>query len=169
MENAEVEPYNVLFIGTGNSARCVMAEAILNHAGQGRFRAHSAGAFPKAEVHPLALDELRAMQIPVPESRSRSWSEFAQADAQEMDFIFTVCDDAAGEVCPVWPGQPLTAHWGIPDPAAVQGSTSEREHAFRSAALAMKRRIDLMLALPLEKLDRMSIHQHIRDIGAAAP
>lgn len=168
MHNGEVAPYNVLFIGTGNSARCIMAEAILNHAGQGRFRAHSAGSFPRAEVHPMALAELRAMQVPVAESRSKSWSEFAQDGAQEMDFVFTVCDEAAGEACPVWPGQPLTAHWGIPDPAAVQGSQAEREHAFREAAVALKRRIDLMLALPLDKLDRMSTHQHIQQIGAGA-
>ena len=159
----------MLFLSTGNSARCVMAEAILNHMGKGRFRAYSAGSFPKAEADPMALAELRAMQVPVPRARSKSWNEFAQADAPEMDFIFTVCDDAAGEVCPVWPGQPLTAHWGIADPAAVQGSEAQRERAFREAALAMKRRIDLMLALPLEKLDRMSTHQHIRDIGTAAP
>lgn len=168
MDNQDVAPYNVLFLGTGNSARCVMAEAILNHTGKGRFRAYSAGSFPKAEADPGALAELRTMQVPAPQARSKSWNEFAQADAPEMDFIFTVCDDAAGEVCPVWPGQPLTAHWGIADPAAEQGSEAQREHAFRKAALAMKRRIDLMLALPLEKLDRMSTHQHIRDIGATA-
>lgn len=164
-ETPQVSPYKVLFIGTGNSARCIMAEAIMNHAGQGRFIAHSAGTFPKAEVHPLALAELRAMQVPVSSTGSKSWNDFAQVDAQEMDFVFTVCDDAAGETCPVWPGQPLTAHWSVRDPAAVQGSDAEKAHAFRDAALAMKRRIDLMLALPLEKLDRVAMHQHLQDIG----
>lgn len=154
MSSSEVAPYNVLFIGTGNSGRCVMAEAILNHVGKGWFRAYSAGTFPKGEVDPLALAELRAMQIPVGELRSRSWNEFAQVDAQDMDFIFTVCDDAAGEQCPSWPGQPLSAHWGLADPAAIEGSEAERGRAFRKVAMAMKRRIDLMIALPLEKLDR---------------
>lgn len=163
----EVEPYNVLFVSTGNSARCVMAQAILNHVGAGRFKAYSAGTFPKGEAHPMALAELRAMQIPAEGiTSSKSWSDFAQSDAEEMDFIFTVCDEAAGETCPVWPGQPLTAHWGVPDPVAVHGDESHQQHAFRRAALALKRRIDLMLALPLEKLDRMAIHQHITDIGA---
>lgn len=164
---SEVPPYEVLFIGTGNAARCVMAQSILNHLGGTRFRAHSAGTFPMGDVHTLALAELRVMQIPVSTAGSKSWNDFAQADAEQMDFIFTVCDDAAGEACPVWPGQPLTAHWGVPDPTAVQGSDAEKAHAFRHVALALKRRIDLMLALPLEKLDRLAVHQHIQDIGAA--
>ncbi|WP_326543421.1 arsenate reductase ArsC [Pseudorhodoferax sp.] len=163
----EVEPYNVLFISTGNSARCIMAQSILDHSGRGRFKGHSAGTFPKGEIHPMAVAELQAMQVPVATSGGKSWNDFAHADAQEMDFIFTVCDEAAGETCPVWPGQPLSAHWGVADPAAVQGDDARRQHAFREAALAMKRRIDLMLALPLDKLDRMAIHQHIKDIGAA--
>lgn len=163
----EVEPYNVLFIGTGNSARCIMAQAILDHSSKGRFKGHSAGTFPKGEVHPMALAELQAMQVPAESTGSKNWNDFAHAEAQEMDFIFTVCDEAAGEACPVWPGQPLSAHWGIADPAAVQGDDAHKQHAFREAALALKRRIDLMLALPLEKLDRMAIHQHIRDIGKA--
>lgn len=163
----EVEPYNVLFIGTGNSARCVMAQAILNHVGGGRFKAYSAGTFPKGEAHPMALAELRSMQIPPGDTTSKSWNDFAKTDADEMDFIFTVCDEAAGETCPVWPGQPLTAHWGVPDPAVAQGDESHKQHAFREAALALKRRIDLMLALPLDKLDRMAMHQHLLDIGAA--
>nr|WP_156473013.1 arsenate reductase ArsC [Pseudorhodoferax sp. Leaf265] len=163
----DIEPYNVLFISTGNSARCVMAQAILNHVGKGRFKAHAAGTFPKGEAHPMAVAELRSMQVPVETTPGKSWNDFAKADAEAMDFIFTVCDEAAGETCPVWPGQPLTAHWGIPDPVAVQGDESQKQHAFRDAALALKRRIDLMLALPLEKLDRMAIHQHLTDIGAA--
>ena len=158
--------YNVLFICTGNSARSILAEALLNDAGKGRFKAYSAGSHPTGIVNPHALQTLRNMGVPVTSARSKSWDEFAKADAPQMDFVFTVCDNAAGEVCPLWPGQPMTAHWGLPDPAAVDGSEDEIELAFRDAAVTMKRRVDLMLALPLSTLDAMAIQRRVRDIGA---
>lgn len=156
-------PYNVLFLCTGNSARSILAEAILNKEGEGRFRAYSAGSFPKGEVHPEALRLLRELGFPTEGYRSKAWDEFAAAGAPELDFVFTVCDNAAGEVCPVWPGQPMTAHWGIEDPAAVDGE-SQRQ-AFRDAFYALQRRIQLFLALPLESIDELSLHTRLREIG----
>lgn len=158
--------YNVLFICTGNSARSILAEALLNEMGKGRFRAFSAGSHPKGAVHPLALQELQSRRIPTDGLRSKSWEEFAAAGAPEMDFVFTVCDQAAGEVCPVWPGQPMTAHWGMPDPAAVEGSDEVKARAFLDAAITMKRRLDLMLALRMQSLDRMALQKQVKDIGA---
>ena len=158
--------YNVLFICTGNSARSVIAEGLMNHLGQGRFNAFSAGSHPKGSVHPLALKTLAAHHIPTDGFRSKSWEEFARPDAPGLHFVFTVCDQAAGEVCPVWPGQPMTAHWGMPDPAAVEGDDAVREKAFRDTFITMKRRIQLMLALPMSSLDRMAIQKEIRDIGS---
>lgn len=157
--------YNVLFICTGNSARSILAEGILNELGRGRFKAYSAGSHPKGAVHPLSLKTLANHRVPTANFRSKSWEEFAQPGAPEMDFVFTVCDQAAGEVCPVWPGQPLSAHWGLPDPAAVEGSDEVKERAFRDAFVTMKRRIELMLALPVAKLDRLAIQKQIQDIG----
>ncbi len=156
---------NVLFICTGNSARSILAEALLNDAGKGRFNAYSAGSHPTGIVNPHALHALRDMGVSAAGARSKSWDEFATADAPQMDFVFTVCDNAAGEVCPLWPGQPMTAHWGLPDPATAQGSEGEVQLAFRDAAVTMKRRIDLMLALPLASLDSMAIQRQVRDIG----
>jgi protein-tyrosine-phosphatase len=157
--------YNVLFLCTGNSARSILAEAIMNDAGQGTFRGYSAGSQPKGEVHPLALDRLRKANLPAEAYRSKSWSEFAVPGAPTMDFVFTVCDNAANEVCPVWPGQPMTAHWGVPDPAAVEGTEDEKQKAFLTAYLQLQSRIELFLALPLETLDRMSLHQKMVEIG----
>lgn len=159
--------YNVLFICTGNSARSVIAEGLLNLLGKGRFIAHSAGSHPKGEVNPFALRELRQLGIPVDGFRSKSWEEFARPGAPEMDFVITVCDQAAGEVCPVWPGQPMTAHWGMPDPAAFEGSDEFKAKAFHDAAITMKRRLELMMSLPLASLDSMAIQRHVKDIGKA--
>ncbi|QBK05514.1 arsenate reductase ArsC [Hylemonella gracilis] len=160
--------YNVLFICTGNSARSILAEAILNELGQGRFQAWSAGSHPKGVVHPLTLKTLAAHRIPTEGFHSKGWEEFARPGAPVMDFVFTVCDQAAGEVCPVWPGQPVSAHWGLPDPAGVEGNEEAQERAFRAAFVTMKRRIELILALPLDKLDRLAIQQGVRAIGAPA-
>ena len=156
-------PYNVLFLCTGNSARSILAEAILNREGQGRFRAWSAGSFPKGEVHPEALRLLEELGFPTEGYRSKPWDEFAAAGAPELNFVFTVCDNAAGETCPVWPGQPMTAHWGIEDPAALDGQ-SQRQ-AFRNAFYALQRRIQLFLALPLESIDELSLQTKLREIG----
>jgi protein-tyrosine-phosphatase len=164
--------YNVLFLCTGNSARSILAEVLLEHWGRGRFNGHSAGSFPKGAVHPLALDVLERLHLPTTGLRSKSWNEFARPGAPVMDFVFTVCDQAAGEVCPVWPGNPVTAHWGIPDPAAVQGNEAEQRRAFREAHVVFENRIKLLVALPIEKLDRMAIQRNVVDIGrrgAAAP
>jgi len=158
--------YNVLFICTGNSARSVIAEGLMNELGQGRFKAFSAGSHPKGTVHPLALKTLATYRIPTDGFRSKSWEEFARPDAPDLHFVFTVCDQAAGEVCPVWPGQPMTAHWGMPDPAAVEGDDAVREKAFLDTIITMKRRIQLMLSLPLASLDRMAIQKEIKDIGS---
>jgi arsenate reductase len=158
--------YKVLFVCTGNSARSVIAEGLMNELGQGRFRAFSAGSHPKGTVHPLALKTLSTHRIPTDGFRSKSWEEFARPDAPELHFVFTVCDQAAGEVCPVWPGQPMTAHWGMPDPAAVEGDDAVREKAFLDTFITMKRRIQLMLSLPLASLDRMAIQKEVRDIGS---
>jgi arsenate reductase len=158
--------YNVLFLCTGNSARSIIAEGLMNHLGRSRgFQAYSAGSFPKGAVHPLALQTLVDARIPTDGFRSKSWDEFARPGAPQMDFVFTVCDQAAAEVCPVWPGQPMTAHWGVPDPAAVVGTEAEKRKAFRHAFVVLKRRIELMLALPLERLDRLAVQQKVRDIG----
>jgi len=158
--------YNVLFICTGNSARSAIAEGLMNELGQGRFKGFSAGSHPKGIVHPLALKTLAAYRIPTDGFRSKSWEEFARPDAPELHFVFTVCDQAAGEVCPVWPGQPMTAHWGMPDPAAVEGDDAVRERAFVDTFITMKRRIQLMLSLPLASLDRMAIQKEIKGIGS---
>jgi arsenate reductase len=159
-------PYNVLFLCTGNSARSIIAEALLNRLGAGRFRAFSAGSFPKGAINPHAVPILESLGFDPGEFRSKSWDEFAAPGAPEMDFVFTVCDDAAGEVCPVWPGEPVTAHWGIPDPAAATGAGAEVAVAFAEAARQLRNRIGLFLALPLSALDRMSLHSKLREIGA---
>ena len=155
--------YNVLFLCTGNSARSILAEAILNKQGKGRFRAFSAGSFPKGEVHPAAIALLKELDYDTSDFRSKSWDEFSGSDAPRLDFIFTVCDNAAGETCPIWPGQPMTAHWGIEDPAAVDGEAQER--AFQAAFYALQRRIQLFLALPIESIDEMSLQKRLSDIG----
>ena len=157
--------YNVLFLCTHNSARSVLAEGLLNSLGRGRFQAFSAGSQPSGTVNPLALLTLARMHAAADGYRSKDWAEFARPDAPKLDFVFTVCDDAAGEVCPIWPGQPMTAHWGVPDPSAFQGSDEERANQFWSTAVTLKRRIELMLALPLASLDRMSLQREIQDIG----
>lgn len=156
---------NVLFLCTGNSARSILAEAILNKEGAGRFRAFSAGSFPKGEVHPAALNLLRQLGYPTGGYLSKSWDEFAAPGAPELDFIFTVCDNAAGEACPVWPGKPITAHWGIEDPAAVEGEGQRR--AFWNAYQALSRRIELFLGLPIESIDEMVLAARLRAIGNA--
>jgi protein-tyrosine-phosphatase len=157
--------FNILFICTGNSARSILAEGLANHFGEGRFRAYSAGSHPKGVVHPAALAELRALGLPTEGCRSKGWDEFARPDAPRLDFVFTVCDQAAGETCPVWPGQPMTAHWGLPDPAAVTGSEAEIGRAFHDTAVVLRRRIDLLFGLPLARLERLAIQREIDDIG----
>ncbi|HEX9963393.1 MAG TPA: arsenate reductase ArsC [Allosphingosinicella sp.] len=157
---------NVLFLCTGNSARSILAEAILNREGKGRFRAFSAGSFPKGEVHPMAVEVLQGLGYPTDDFRSKSWDEFARPGAPEIDFIFTVCDNAAGETCPIWPGHPMTAHWGIEDPAAVEGPG--QRSAFLQAYHQLQRRISLFLALPLESIDKMSLQSKLRTIGTQA-
>ena len=158
--------YNVLFLCTGNSARSILAESILNAEGKGRFKAFSAGSQPKGEVNPHALKELEALGYPSEGFRSKSWDEFAEPGAPKMDFIFTVCDSAAGEACPVWIGHPMTAHWGIEDPAAVEGSEVEKARAFAQAARFLKNRIMSFISLPLASLDRLALETHLRQIGA---
>ncbi|MGC4396545.1 arsenate reductase ArsC [Hydrogenophaga crocea] len=162
MEN---RPYNVLFICTGNSARSLMAEAVLNQLGGGRFRAFSAGSQPAGRPHPMALELLERNRYDTSTLRSKSWDEFAQPDAPEMDFVLTVCDKAAGEVCPVWPGQPISAHWGVEDPAAATGPEDKRRQAFNDALLVLSRRIAIFLALPLDKLDRLALQRELGRIG----
>jgi protein-tyrosine-phosphatase len=159
--------YNVLFLCTGNSARSILAEVLLNHLGKGRFRAYSAGSFPKGAVHPMSLELLRARELPVEGLRSKSWDEFARPGAPAMDFVFTVCDQAAGETCPIWPGNPITAHWGVPDPAAAEGTQTERRAAFRDAMNRLEGRIRLFTALPFEKLDRLALKRRADEIGRA--
>lgn len=157
--------YNVLFLCTGNSARSIMAEAILNRKGRPNFVAYSAGSHPAGRVHPQALRQLELAHLPTNNARSKNWDEFAKPGAPKMNFVFTVCDNAAKEVCPVWPGQPITAHWGIPDPAAVQGTPEEIARAFRDAYMTLDRRISLLLCLPLESLDKLAIQREIDRIG----
>lgn len=157
--------YNVLFVCTGNSARSIIAEGLMNELGQGRFRAYSAGSDPTGTVNPLALQTLGALHMGTDGFRSKSWDELARPDAPVLDFVFTVCDNAAGEVCPIWPGQPMSAHWGVPDPAAFEGPDGERAKQFFDVALVLRRRIELLLSLPLRSLDAISLHREIRDIG----
>lgn len=157
--------FNVLFICTGNSARSIIAEAVLNRAGQGRFRAFSAGSQPKGKVHPYAIDLLKRLHYDVSGVRSKSWLEFSGPDAPKLDFAFTLCDDAAAEICPVWPGQPMTAHWGIEDPAAVQGTDIQKESAFDMAFYYLERRISLFRNLPLKSLDQLALGARLRGIG----
>jgi arsenate reductase len=157
--------YNVLFLCTGNSARSILGESLLNHWGKGRFHAVSAGSFPKGQVHPMALDLLRRMGMPTEGLRSKSWDEFASPGAPPIDFIVTVCDNAAGETCPVWPGKPMTAHWGVADPAAVEGTDMEKATAFRKAFNELETRIKLFTSLPFDSLDRMALKAKLREIG----
>jgi arsenate reductase len=157
--------YNVLFLCTGNSARSIMAEAILNHKGKPTFTAYSAGSHPSGAIRPEALKQLEMGHIPATDLRSKSWDEFSRPGAPEMNFVFTVCDQAAKETCPLWPGQPMTAHWGIPDPAAVKGSAVVIERAFRDAFFILDRRINLLLALPLSSLDRLALKKEVDRIG----
>jgi arsenate reductase len=157
--------YDVLFLCTGNSARSILAESVLSRLGRGRFRAFSAGSFPRGSVHPYALDLLRRQDYPVDHLRSKSWDEFATPDAQPLDFVFTVCDNAAGEACPLWPGQPMTAHWGLPDPAAVEGSEAEQRLAFADTLRRLHNRIGIFVSLPLESLDKLSLQKRLREIG----
>lgn len=165
MANHSDRIFNVLFLCTGNSARSILAESILNKDGAGRFRAYSAGSQPKGEVNPLALKVLESYDYPAEGFRSKGWEEFSGPDAPVMDFVFTVCDNAAGEACPVWPGQPMTAHWGIEDPAAVEGSDIEKEAAFVTAFRYLKNRISIFTALPVASLDRASLHTRLMGIG----
>ncbi|HEV2546460.1 MAG TPA: arsenate reductase ArsC [Stellaceae bacterium] len=160
---------NVLFLCTGNSARSILAEALINHWGQGRFRGFSAGSFPKGAVHPLALDLLRRLGMPSDGFRSKSWDEFAEPHAPQMDFVITVCDQAADEICPVWPGHPVAAHWGVPDPAAATGNEKEQRQAFQDAFTALERRVKRFVELPLEELDRAAAQREARTIGTLSP
>src|SRR5881392_2071765 len=153
------QPFNVLFLCTGNSARSILAEALLNRAGQGKFKAYSAGSIPKGEVHPYTLDLLRRMNFDVSGARSKSWTEFAQPGAPKLDFVFTVCDNAANEACPLWPGQPMTAHWGIPDPADAEGNDAERHFAFAEAYRMLNNRIGIFISLPMPSLGRLALQR----------
>jgi arsenate reductase len=159
--------YNVLFLCTGNSARSILAEVLIEHWGRGRFKGFSAGSFPRGSVNPSALDLLERLHLRTSGLRSKSWNEFAQPDAPAMEFVFTVCDQAADEVCPVWPGNPVTAHWGVPDPASIEGTDEQCRQAFRDAYRQLEARIKLFVALPLEKLDRMAIEREVDEIGHA--
>ena len=168
MIDTAFRPLNVLFLCTHNSARSVIAESIMNRVGAGRFKAYSAGSMPSGRINPHAINLLQHLNYKTDELRSKAWDEFAilnNPDAPDLDFVFTVCDKAAGEVCPVWPGQPMTAHWGMPDPAAVQGSDEEKRQAFLDTALLLKRRIELILSLPIQTLDKVSLQSAVRDIG----
>lgn len=157
--------YNVLFICTGNSARSIMAEVILNHLGRNRFKAYSAGSHPRGEAHPLTLEVLSSNNYDIGGLRSKSWTEFAEPEAPLMDFIFTVCDQATGESCPVWPGQPMTAHWGFADPAAVVGDREKQLKAFTTAQFEIANRIRLLLSLPIDKIDRLSLQSRLLELG----
>jgi arsenate reductase len=156
---------SVLFVCTGNSARSILAEGLMNQLGAPRFKAYSAGSHPNGVVNPFALSTLQTLHVPTDGFRSKNWDEFAQPGAPKLDFVFTVCDNAAGEMCPVWPGQPMTAHWGVPDPAAVEGTDAEKAHAFMATAITLKRRIELMLSLPTRGLDSMAIQRELKQIG----
>ncbi|MDB6159705.1 MAG: transcriptional regulator, ArsR family [Gammaproteobacteria bacterium] len=157
--------YNVLFLCTGNSARSILAESLINHLGRGHFRGFSAGSHPKGTVHPIALELLNQVGLPTEDLRSKPWDEFAAPGAPRLDFVFTVCDNAAGEVCPYWPGQPITAHWGVPDPAAVEGSETQKRTAFRNALKALESRIKIFTSLPIASLDRMTLKERLDAIG----
>lgn len=161
--------FNVLFLCTGNSARSILAESILNREGKGKFIGYSAGSQPKGEVHPFALDLLKKMNYPTDKLRSKNWEEFSQPGAPELDFVFTVCDNAAAEVCPVWPGQPMTAHWGIPDPAAVEGTEAVRRLAFADAYRHLSNRISIFTSLPIQSLDKLSLQKRLDEIGRKMP
>jgi len=161
------DPLNVLFLCTGNSARSIMAECILNREGKGKFRAFSAGSEPAGEVNPRALALLRKINYDVSKLRSKSWDEFAKPDAPKLDFVFTVCDNAAKEVCPVWPGQPMSAHWGLPDPAAVEGTEAERAFAFDDTYRMLNQRISIFVSLPFQSLSKLSLQRHLDEIGQA--
>lgn len=162
-------PFSVLFLCTGNSARSILAEVLVNHWGDGRFHGFSAGSHPKGAVHPIALDLLKQMRLRTDGLRSKSWDEFAAPNGPPLDFAFTVCDNAAGEACPYWPGQPMTAHWGVPDPAAVEGSDTEKWMAFRSAFKVLESRIKIFTSLPLASLDRVKLQARLDSIGRALP
>jgi protein-tyrosine-phosphatase len=161
--------YNVLFLCTGNSARSILAECILNREGQGRFKAFSAGSQPKGQVHPFALELLKKMNHPTAGLRSKSWDEFAAPGAPHLDFVFTVCDNAANEVCPIWPGQPMTAHWGVPDPAAAEGTEAERHLAFAEAYRMLRNRVSIFVSLPIAAIDRLSLQKRLDEIGRTLP
>jgi len=161
-------PYNVLFLCTGNSARSILGEALLNDMGKGRFRAWSAGSHPGGRVNPFAIELLAKNGLPVEGLRSKSWDEFAAPGAPEFDFIFTVCDSAAAETCPIWPGHPMSAHWGIPDPAAVEGDDETKRRAFRDAFSRLQRRISLLVNLPMQSLDKLSLQKRLAEIGKTA-
>jgi protein-tyrosine-phosphatase len=161
--------FNILFLCTGNSARSIIAEAIMNRDGRGAFRAHSAGSDPKPEPHPFAIDLLRRVNCQTDDLRSKSWHEFAGPGAPDLDFVFTVCDNAAGEVCPIWPGQPMTAHWGVPDPAAVEGSQAERRLAFAKTFRMLSSRISIFMSLPFSSLDRLALKKRLDEIGEGEP
>lgn len=159
------QPYNVLFLCTGNSARSIMAEALLKHWGRGGFVAYSAGSHPKGSVHPRAIELLNRMKLPTEGLHSKSWDEFAGPGAPPLDMVITVCDNAAGEACPVWPGGPMQAHWGVDDPAAVEGSEAQQSQAFRRVFLELENRIKVLTSLPLRSLDRMKVQEHLTSIG----
>ena len=164
-----MEPYNVLFLCTGNSARSIMAEALLNYWGRGRFRAFSAGSRPRGEVHPLTLETLERSHLPTQGTRSKSWDEFSRPGAPKLDFVFTVCGNAAKEQCPFWPGQPMTAHWGVDDPAGVEGAPDVQRRAFERALRELEARIKLFISLPIQSLDGLTLQKRIEDIGRARP
>ena len=164
-DDVDRNPFNVLFLCSGNSARSIMAEAILNRDGRGKFRAFSAGSHPKGRIHPYAVDLLRKLNYDVSGFRSKGWTEFARPEAPKLDFVFTVCDDAAKEVCPVWPGQPMTAHWGIPDPAAATGNEAEIRLAFADAFRMLNNRISIFVSLPIRSLDKLALQKQLDSIG----
>ena len=164
-DDVDRNPFNVLFLCSGNSARSIMAEAILNRDGRGKFRAFSAGSHPKGHIHPYAVDLLRKLNYNISGFRSKSWTEFARPEAPKLDFVFTVCDDAAKEVCPVWPGQPMTAHWGIPDPAAATGNEAEIRLAFADAFRMLNNRISIFISLPIRSLDKLALQKQLDSIG----
>ena len=161
--------YNILILCTGNSARSIIGEAIINRYGKGRFKGYSAGSQPKGEVHPYALDVLGNQGYDVTALRSKNWEEFSAPEAPNLDFVFTVCDNAANEVCPLWPGQPMSAHWGMPDPASVQGTEAERRYAFAEAVRTLKQRLTIFMNLPIEILDKMALQKELDEIGATVP